>query len=97
MHPQTTTVVYLKLTFVKLEDFSLDSILLEIYKLDIQSIIVEGGKFTLNQFIENNLWDEARVLTGIGNIENGNKSPSINGEVIESYFYGKDTVKILTS
>lgn len=84
------------LDYIKIDIFTLDSILNQIYKLDIQSIIVEGGKFTLTQFIENNLWDEARVLTGIGNIENGNKSPSINGEVIESFFYGKDRVKILT-
>lgn len=82
------------ITFIKLDDFSLNSLLLAIYKLDIQSIIVEGGKFTLTQFIDTNLWDEARVLTGIGSIDNGIKSPSINGEVVESYPFGKDSVTI---
>ncbi len=83
------------IVYVKLNDFSLDSILHEIYKLDIQSIIVEGGKFTLTQFIEANLWDEARVLNGIGNIEKGISSPSISGKVIASYQFGKDSVTIL--
>ena len=92
---ESTTVD--NITFIKLPDFSLDSILHEIYKLDIQSIIVEGGKYTLDQFIDANLWDEARVLTGIGTIDNGTKSPSINGKVINDYMYGKDSVKIYTT
>jgi len=81
--------------YIKIDNFSLDSILNEIYNLNIQSIIVEGGKFTLTQFIENNLWDEARVLTGIGNIENGVSSPSIIGNTIDTYSYGKDVVKLI--
>jgi len=81
--------------YIQLSDFSVASILHEIYKLDIQSIIVEGGKYTLEQFINANLWDEARILTGIGSIENGSKSPNIDGELIENYKYGKDLVEIL--
>jgi len=81
--------------YIKVDNFSLDSILNEIYKLNIQSIIVEGGKFTLTQFIENNLWDEARVLTGIGNIETGSPSPKIKGNTVDTYTYGKDVVSLI--
>lgn len=33
-----------------------------LYKHQIQSVIIEGGAYTLNQFIESNLWDEAWVF-----------------------------------
>ena len=33
------------------------------YQLNIQSILVEGGRKTLQSFINTNLWDEARVIT----------------------------------
>ena len=32
------------------------------YKNGIQSIIVEGGAFTLQQFIDNNFWDESFII-----------------------------------
>jgi len=80
--------------YIKLNDFSLETVLLEIYKQNIQSIIVEGGKFTIEEFIKANLWDEARVLIGIANIENGVKSPQITNHRIESFKFGKDLVTI---
>lgn len=83
------------LEYIKIDDFTLESITHQIYKLNIQSIIVEGGEYTLTQFIEANLWDEARVLTGIGNIEKGTKAPIIKGEIIENYMFGKDNVSII--
>lgn len=81
--------------FIKLDDFSLKNILFELYKREVQSIIVEGGKFTLNQFIENNIWDEARILTGVNNITNGETAPILHQPVTNSYNYGKDQVKII--
>ena len=33
-----------------------------LYKQQIQSVIIEGGAYTLNQFIEQNIWDEAWVF-----------------------------------
>lgn len=47
-----------------------------IYRLNIQSIIVEGGAFTLQQFIDQNLWDEALVIKNKSlYLEKGTKSP----------------------
>ena len=80
--------------YIKLNDFNLKSILFELYKKDIQSVIIEGGKHTLQQFINENLWDEARVLTGIGSINNGVKSPILNQTVIKSFKFGEDEVKV---
>ena len=36
----------------------------QLYELHIQSVIVEGGRKTLDRFIESGLWDEARILVG---------------------------------
>lgn len=35
-----------------------------LYREKIESLIVEGGRKTLDRFLEANLWDEARILTG---------------------------------
>jgi len=48
-------------------DFSNDiipQILSSLYQSGINSLIVEGGKFTLEKFISLKLWDEARVISG---------------------------------
>jgi diaminohydroxyphosphoribosylaminopyrimidine deaminase/5-amino-6-(5-phosphoribosylamino)uracil reductase len=37
--------------------------LTELYQKNIQSILIEGGTNTIQHFIEENLWDEARVIT----------------------------------
>lgn len=50
-----------------------------LYKYGIQSIIVEGGKQTLQTFIEHNLWDEARVFIGNISLNEGIKAPQLNG------------------
>lgn len=35
-----------------------------LFKRNIQSLMVEGGAATINSFIHQNLWDEARIITG---------------------------------
>ena len=54
--------------------------LLEVlYKHEIQSLIVEGGKQLLESFIHENYWDEARIFVGSSNLNNGVKSPEFKG------------------
>lgn len=64
--------------YVKI-DFSntLAEILNVLYSEQIQSVIIEGGAKLLNSFIENNLWDEARVFRGDKYFINGIKAPAI--------------------
>lgn len=59
---------------------------------DIISLIVEGGAFTINQFIENDLWDEARVLTGKPFFVGGIKAPKLNIEPNQQLSFGKDEI-----
>ncbi|WP_284651357.1 bifunctional diaminohydroxyphosphoribosylaminopyrimidine deaminase/5-amino-6-(5-phosphoribosylamino)uracil reductase RibD [Flavobacterium terrisoli] len=50
-----------------------------LYKYGIQSMIVEGGKQTLQTFIDDNLWDEARVFIGNISLNEGTKAPLLSG------------------
>jgi diaminohydroxyphosphoribosylaminopyrimidine deaminase/5-amino-6-(5-phosphoribosylamino)uracil reductase len=52
-------------------------ILYVLYKRQIQSVIVEGGAQTLQTFIDENLWDEARVFIGNNCFKNGTKAPIV--------------------
>ena len=65
-------------------------------KNDVISIIVEGGTFTLNQFIENDLWDEARVLTGKPFFVEGVKAPKLNNEPFQQLSFGEDIITYYT-
>lgn len=54
------------------------SLLKYLHQIEISSIIVEGGFNTLSSFINNNYWDEARIIIGNKLFRNGLKSPVIN-------------------
>jgi diaminohydroxyphosphoribosylaminopyrimidine deaminase/5-amino-6-(5-phosphoribosylamino)uracil reductase len=46
------------------EDVSLvHQVLNALYQLKLQSVMVEGGAYLLQSFIDENLWDEARIIT----------------------------------
>ncbi|REC75808.1 bifunctional diaminohydroxyphosphoribosylaminopyrimidine deaminase/5-amino-6-(5-phosphoribosylamino)uracil reductase RibD [Chryseobacterium elymi] len=50
-----------------------------LYKQQIQSIIIEGGSYTLQQFINKNLWDEAIVIRNESlKLENGTQAPELD-------------------
>ncbi|WP_333851881.1 bifunctional diaminohydroxyphosphoribosylaminopyrimidine deaminase/5-amino-6-(5-phosphoribosylamino)uracil reductase RibD [Epilithonimonas sp.] len=68
------------LKFFKIErENSLNKILEKLYELQIQSVIIEGGRFTLQEFINQNLWDEALIFKNPNlNLENGTKAPEFN-------------------
>lgn len=48
-----------------------------LYNKNIQSVIIEGGKQTLQTFIDENVWDEARVFKSNILFENGIKAPEL--------------------
>ena len=48
-----------------------------LFKNNIISVIVEGGPKTLNYFLMENLWDEARIFIGEKEFSNGIKAPEI--------------------
>lgn len=83
--------------FLELEDF--DSLLpqlicYQLYLMDVQSILIEGGAKTLDLFIKAGLWDEARIFTGPENWDDGLRAPIISGTILEEYPVGQDMLKI---
>lgn len=77
---------------IKFKKISLGVILDELYKRNIQSVIVEGGALLLNSFLSQNLWDEARVFVSSKKIGNGRKAPTINGKLRLKIKTGPDTL-----
>lgn len=66
--------------FIKInkENF-LNELMNALYKEHIQSVIIEGGRFTLQQFINEDLWDEAIVIKNTELLlEQGTKAPEFN-------------------
>ena len=63
-------------------------------KHQIQSVIIEGGRQTLQTFIDENLWDEGRQFIGNVNFEEGTKAPIIALKNIEKHTVGNDALII---
>ncbi|MXV16603.1 bifunctional diaminohydroxyphosphoribosylaminopyrimidine deaminase/5-amino-6-(5-phosphoribosylamino)uracil reductase RibD [Pedobacter sp. HMF7056] len=87
-----------KISWLQLEDF--DHYLpqltaFQLYLLDVQSVIVEGGVKTLELFINAGLWDEARIFTGPQSWGEGTRAPSVRGTSIYSADYGPDHLQVI--
>jgi diaminohydroxyphosphoribosylaminopyrimidine deaminase/5-amino-6-(5-phosphoribosylamino)uracil reductase len=82
---------------------NLNEILKILYEQKIQSVIVEGGKNTLQRFLDADLWDEVFILVGNVEWEEGTLAPklsyhldnkkNIDGEMV--YHYSKNGTAIL--
>jgi diaminohydroxyphosphoribosylaminopyrimidine deaminase/5-amino-6-(5-phosphoribosylamino)uracil reductase len=84
--------------YIALEDFDRyvpQYILYQLYLQDIQSVIIEGGAGTLNSFIEEGLWDEARIFMGPAYLKKGIESPGIKGVIVDELTIGDDKLLIL--
>jgi diaminohydroxyphosphoribosylaminopyrimidine deaminase/5-amino-6-(5-phosphoribosylamino)uracil reductase len=87
-----------KVKYIALEDFDRfvpQYILYQLYLQDIQSVIIEGGAHTLNSFINEGLWDEARIFTGEAILGQGIKAPYINGVSNRELLLGTDRLRFL--
>ena len=65
-----------------------------LYQQKIQSVIIEGGKQTLETFINAGLWDEAQIFTSPKKIHDGIKSPIISGTIIHQNIIDKNQLII---
>ena len=65
-----------------------------LFQNNIQSVIIEGGRQTLQTFIDEKIWDEARVFKGTLFFENGIKAPILNAIQREKKFILNDELLI---
>lgn len=68
-----------------------------LFNHDINSVIIEGGRQTLQTFIDENLWDEARVFIGATNFCDGTKASHFSGRLVSEEKIKHDTLKIYTN
>lgn len=54
-----------------------------LFKHGIQSVLIEGGRQTLQTFIDANLWDEALIFKGNVSFKNGISAPNLTGKLTE--------------
>ncbi len=66
-----------------------------LYSQELQSVIIEGGTRTLQTFINENCWDEARIFSGKIRFENGIKAPAIHGTSIERFTIDDNRLQLL--
>ena len=71
---------------------STQEIVKKLYNNNIQSIIIEGGRKTLQSFIDGNLWDEARIFIGEINLKEGTKAPELNRKINSKVGLKNDTL-----
>ncbi|HXR84260.1 MAG TPA: bifunctional diaminohydroxyphosphoribosylaminopyrimidine deaminase/5-amino-6-(5-phosphoribosylamino)uracil reductase RibD [Hanamia sp.] len=102
---QSTTIIFnceknfskRNLRLIQLGDQNfLEQMIHSLYENDIQSVLVEGGRKTLQSFIDNGSWDEARVITNEEMIiEDGISAPEMKNFLFEKEKrYFADSIKI---
>jgi len=68
-----------------------------LYKHEINSVIIEGGTKTLQSFINDGLWDEARIFTGDAFFSEGILAPKISGTQKSTKKLLSNTLTVLTN
>lgn len=79
--------------FIKVNaDNLIPEILEQLFNMEVQSILIEGGAYTIQQFINSNYWDEARVLIGDTFFGKGLDAPHIENKPDRSENFKNDKI-----
>ena len=65
-----------------------------LYKHNITSVLIEGGGRTLQSFLSDKLWDEARIFVGPNSFGEGIKGPSFEGTKLSTKKIGSDFLNL---
>ncbi|MCP4439376.1 MAG: bifunctional diaminohydroxyphosphoribosylaminopyrimidine deaminase/5-amino-6-(5-phosphoribosylamino)uracil reductase RibD [Aureispira sp.] len=91
----TENLQYIQVPF---GDQLLPSILEHLQQQKIQSLFVEGGKQLLQSFIDQGLWDEARVLIGNKHLNKGVEAPKLkNHHLLKEEKVADDRYRLYTN
>ncbi len=83
--------------YIQLADFKTNTILTALFELKLLSVIIEGGRFTLQQFIDENKWDEAIVIQGKQTFQSGTSAPKLSGIPQKTVPFGEDRIHFYTN
>lgn len=66
------------LNWIKLKkDNLIEDLISDLYKKEIQSVLIEGGSYLINSFISKNIWDETRIFVSENTFGEGIKAPDL--------------------
>jgi diaminohydroxyphosphoribosylaminopyrimidine deaminase/5-amino-6-(5-phosphoribosylamino)uracil reductase len=82
-------------TVVMPDENNLDFLLSDLYRRNIQSLIVEGGSSVLNQFIHEDKWDEIRIFESEDLLEDGILAPTIDSMISSAEQIDNNQLKII--
>ena len=70
-----------------------------LYDHNIQSLIVEGGRKTLESFLTQNLWDEIRIETSTITVNGGTRAPKLppNLRLRDLHHYANNSIAVYTN
>jgi diaminohydroxyphosphoribosylaminopyrimidine deaminase/5-amino-6-(5-phosphoribosylamino)uracil reductase len=82
--------------YVKLDPVEnlVHAILEDMYERRIQSVLVEGGTTLLRSFIEEGLWDEARIFRASQTFGEGIEAPALRGHLVTTTAIGEDCMTV---
>jgi len=80
--------------FEKVNNKDLKIVVNVLFQHKIQSVIIEGGAKLLQSFIDENLWDEARMIQCMKQWGRGIKAPALNGDCVDTEIIESDTISM---
>jgi len=78
----------------KIAEMRPEAICDKLFELGNLSVYIEGGAFTIQQFIDARLWDEAFRFVGENNLGNGILAPKINGNLADRFVVERDMIEL---
>ncbi|MCQ2253348.1 MAG: bifunctional diaminohydroxyphosphoribosylaminopyrimidine deaminase/5-amino-6-(5-phosphoribosylamino)uracil reductase RibD [Bacteroidales bacterium] len=85
------SVTYVRVDFD--ESFP-STILKKLDEMKVQSLIVEGGAMTHKMFIDNGLWDEARIFQSCARLGNGTRAAVLYGDLVSTDNIGDNLLMV---
>jgi diaminohydroxyphosphoribosylaminopyrimidine deaminase / 5-amino-6-(5-phosphoribosylamino)uracil reductase len=80
---------------IKVGDTDLvNRVLQDLHSRNVQSVLIEGGKQTLDLFMNSGFWDEARIFSSIQSFGSGIEAPVKRGQLISRSEVVGDTLEI---
>jgi len=77
------------------EEEMLPALVRELFRRHIYTLLVEGGAFTIQKFLEAGLWDEARVIDCPVTLGSGITAPNIEGVLAQEVDINGDTLMVI--
>lgn len=87
-------VVHKNKVFLKTDFTNCKTILQALFNMKIQSVIIEGGRSTLNSFLKEELWDEIRIFENSKKLHSGIPAPLSNKIATKKEKLGNDSLTV---